>query len=547
MRDPRLQRFVLAHFLTVVAEWAAVVGVLVHAYGWGGPSAVGLVSLAVLAPPLVCAPLAANLTARYPAHRVRLASFAVQTTAFSAATIAASLGSATPVVAVFVVVSLGAINTLRPTGAVLLPAVVHSTQQLVAGNLWVSYGDSSSALIGPLVAAALGGVGGSSAVFASCAVAGAIAFAATAWRPAPLTRTRTGGSAAGPPRRVMRSAITELFEHQWTIGILAVSAARNVVVGAFDVLLVIVALRALQLGERGPGLLSALVGVGAVASTVVVTVAVRRTQLRQALVGALSVAAVICVVVGVRVDATLVFVVLPVLGLCLSLMDNLSRIMLQRSTEPRNLGPLFACLGLAGGVGQLFGSAVAQGLLALAGLDVALVGIGVILAVVAIASLRALRRADAHADVPVVEMTLLGALPLFSTLPASMLEAVSRSAEAIDVADGQRVITEGETGDTFYAVADGDFDIVVGGQHIRTATPGDFFGEVALLANVPRTATVICRGPGALLAIRRRPFLIAVTGHDVCHAAALDHVNKLQLQNWELRSGDGGADRSPGD
>lgn len=547
MRDPRLQRFVLAHFLTVVSEWAATVGVLVHAYGWGGPSAVGLVSLAVLAPPLVCAPLAANLTARYPALRVRLASFAVQATAFGAAAIAASMGSATPVVAVFVVVSLGASNTLRPTGAVLMPAVVHSTRELVAGNLWVSYGDSSSALVGPLVAAALGGVGGSSAVFAACAVGGAIAFAATAWRPAPLTRTRTGGSAAGPPRRVMRSAITELFENQWTIGVLAVSAARNIVVGAFDVLLVILALRALQLGERGPGLLSALVGAGAVASTVVITAAVRRTQLRQALVGALGVAALICVVVGVRTDATVVFVGLPVLGLCLSLMDNLSRIMLQRSTEPRSLGPLFACLGLAGGAGQLFGSAVAQGLLALAGLDAALVGIGVILAIVTIASLRALRRADANADVPVVEMTLLGALPLFSALPASMLEAVSRSAEAIDVADGKWVITEGETGDIFYAVADGDFDIVVGGQHIRTATPGDFFGEVALLANVPRTATVICRGSGALLAIHRRPFLMAVTGHDVCHAAALDHVNKVQLENWELRSGDGGADRSPGD
>eukprot|EP01041_Mallomonas_annulata_P024336 gene24336-45060_t len=63
LKDPRLFRFVLAHFLTVIGEWTATVGVLVYAYDWGGSSAVGLVSLAVLAPPLCCAPIAASLTA----------------------------------------------------------------------------------------------------------------------------------------------------------------------------------------------------------------------------------------------------------------------------------------------------------------------------------------------------------------------------------------------------------------------------------------------------------------------------------------------------
>ena len=537
----------LAHFATVIAEWAAVVGVLVHAYGWGGPSAVGLVSLAVLAPPLVCAPIAANLTVRYRAHRVRLAAFAVQTAAYAGAAIAAALGAPTPAVAAFVVVGLGAINALRPTGAVLLPAVAHSTRELVTGNLWISYGDSSSALVGPLVAALLGGAGGSSAVFTACAAGSAVAFAATAWRPAPMTRLRAGGSAAGPRRRVMRAAIAELFEQQWTIGVIGVSAARNVVVGALDVLLVIVALRALDMGERGPGLLTALVGAGAVASTLVVTVVVRRMQLRRALVGSLVAAAAICILLGARTDPAVVFVLLPVLGLCLSLMDNLSRIMLQRSTEPRSLGPLFACLGLAGGTGQLFGSAVAQGLLAFAGLDVALIGVGVILAVVAIASLRALRRADANADVPVVEMTLLGSLPMFSALPATMLEAVARSAEQIDVGGSEKVICQGETGDVFYAVSDGEFDIVVSDQYIRTATRGDFFGEVALLADVPRTATVISRGAGTLLAIHRNPFLLAVTGHDVSRAVALAHVDKVQLQNETLRTSHDGADRRAGE
>lgn len=73
MNNARMHRFVLAHLLTVVGEWAAIVGILVHAYRWGGSSAVGFVALAVHVPTLVFAPLAAHLTARHRAHSVRLA------------------------------------------------------------------------------------------------------------------------------------------------------------------------------------------------------------------------------------------------------------------------------------------------------------------------------------------------------------------------------------------------------------------------------------------------------------------------------------------
>ena len=159
MNNARMHRFVLAHLLTVVGEWAAIVGILVHAYRWGGSSAVGFVALAVHVPTLVFAPLAAHLTARHRAHSVRLAGFAVQAVALAGAAIAAALDLPSPAVAALVVLGLGAINTLRPTGAVLLPTIARSTEELVGGNLRVSYCDSVSGLIGPLVAAALGGIG----------------------------------------------------------------------------------------------------------------------------------------------------------------------------------------------------------------------------------------------------------------------------------------------------------------------------------------------------------------------------------------------------
>jgi CRP-like cAMP-binding protein/MFS family permease len=527
MKNPPMQRFVLAHLLTVIGEWAAVVAVLVHAYRWGGSPAVGWVALGVHVPTFVGAPLAAHLTARHRAHRVRLAGFALQTSMFSAAAICAAVDLASPIVAVFVVVGVGAMNTLRPTGAVIMPAIARSTEQLVIGNLRVSYCDSVSGLVGPLTAAVLGGIGGSTAVFVACAVGSGLAFGLTAWRPSALLLTRL--VAASAPKRVMRAAVAELRRRRWAIGVLGVSAARNLVIGAFDVLLVVVALQALDLGDRGPGLLSALVGAGAVVSTLLVTFVVRRAQLRRALTGGLIAAAVMLVALGSFTEAAVAFVVLPLIGVCLSSMENLSRMLLQRSTDPRSLGPLFACLGLVSGIAQVAGVGVAQGLLAVADLDVALIGTGVILAVIAAATARALREADSNADVPVVEMALLSQLPMFAPLPAATLEMVARCADRVDIASGEVVIRQGDQGDLFYAVIDGEFDIDMNGVYLRTAPRGDFFGEVALLSQVTRSASVRARTDAELLAIHRDPFLLAITGHEVSHEAATAYVASLDL------------------
>lgn len=536
MKQTRLNLLVLAHLFAVVSEWAVIFGVLVHAFRWGGSSAVGIVSLAVLAPPLFCAPIAANLTSRYRPHSVRLASFAVQTTAFAGAAIASSLDLPTPVVATCVVIGLGALNTLRPTGAALLPVVARSTKSLVTGNLRISYCDSSCALVGSLVASTLSGASGPTAVFVAGAVFMATAVAATAWRPSPQELTQTSSRTVNPPRRILRVTLTEMRERPWSIGVLAVSSARNLVIGAFDMLLVILALDALDMDDQGPGLLSALVGAGALLSTVVLAVAVRRSQLRQTLIGALAITAVTCASIGLFTESPAVFVLLPIVGLCLSLMDNLSRMLLQRSTEPRRLGPLFACLGFVAGAAQLTGALIAQALLAFANIQIALIGISLILVVIAATSVRALRTADSHADIPVVEMAMLANVPMFAPLPAATLEMAARAAQRVAVADGEEVIRQGDEGDVFYVVVDGEFDISMNGVYLRTAPAGNFFGEVALLANTPRTATVQAKGPGDLLAIHRDPFLMAITGHEASNSTAMNYIFEMDLEDKMRRT-----------
>ncbi len=540
MTNARLHRFVLAHLVTVVGEWIALIGVAVYAYQWGGAPAVGYLSLVVHGPPQIGAPLAAHLTARYAAHSVRMWGFAAQAVTLAAAAGAAAARLPAPVVTTLVSMSLTAIHTLRPTGAVLLPAISTSTQDLVRSNLRVSYCDSVCGLVGPLCAAALAGLGEIAAVFAVSAAGSAIAFAATAWRPGGAGRVRPSGQDVAQ-RRVMREVAAELRERTWAVGVLGISAARNLVIGAFDVLLVIVAIQALSLGAGGPGLLSGLLGGGAALSVFLITVAVRRSQLRRVLSGGIVASALLLVVLGVVTERPVVFVALPLLGMCLSAMENLSRMLLQRSTDPRRLGPLFAGFGLVGGLSQLVGAGLGQVLTASVGAETGLVVVGGVLAVLALLTSRALGDADAHASVPVVEMALLANLPMFAPLPAASLEAVARAGERQKVAKGDIVIRQGEVGDVFYAVAVGEFDIDMNGVFIRTAPQGDFFGEVALLHGSPRTATVTARTDGALLAIHREPFLVAITGHESAHAAATAYVVDMDLEEKMRRTSGGSA------
>ena len=514
LSDARVQRIVLAHALTAIGEWAAAVGLLVHAFNWGGTGAVGAMSIAILVPPFVAAPLVALAMTRWRAHAIRVVGFAIQAVAYAAATLAAAFGSPTPLLAPFVVIGLAATVTLYPTSAAVLTRTARSTRSLVSGSLWIGYSDSASSLAGSLLAAGLAVFGGPTAIFGACAVAGAASLGLTMWRPSPLARAGHDPQYT-TPKGAVRGALTELRERPWSRGVLLAASGRNLLVGAFDVLLVIVALDLLDLGEAGPGLLSACVGGGALLSTFVMTVAVRRSRVHSVLITALAAAALLCVTLGLWPRQIVVFVVLALTGVCMASVDALSRIMVQRSSDPRNLGPLFAALGFVAACGQLAGSVFAQFAVAVSGPQGALVGIGVVLALIGALSVGSLRRADAHAEVPVVEMTLLSGVPMFASVPGPVLERVARATETIEVPRGTAVLTEGVRGDACYVVADGTFDVSIRGHHQRTVERGAVVGEASLLANIPNVSTVSADSDGAMLRLDRDLFLVALTGHDV--------------------------------
>jgi Cyclic nucleotide-binding domain len=165
---------------------------------------------------------------------------------------------------------------------------------------------------------------------------------------------------------------------------------------------------------------------------------------------------------------------------------------------------------LVGTIG--LGAALAPALIAWMGIRWSLVVTGAFLPVLAALTWRRLVQIDAESSAPET-LPLLTALPVFAPLPAPQLERLASQLEPVDVAAGNEVVRQGEPGDKFYVVERGRFRVTVDGAPAGELGPGDFFGEIALLRNVPRTATVTAVEDGRLQALDREPFLAAVAGH----------------------------------
>jgi CRP/FNR family transcriptional regulator, cyclic AMP receptor protein len=104
------------------------------------------------------------------------------------------------------------------------------------------------------------------------------------------------------------------------------------------------------------------------------------------------------------------------------------------------------------------------------------------------------------------KVELIRKAPLFSHVSKRQLEKIAQIADEIDLREGKEMTTEGARGREFFVLLEGSADVKKNGRRINRLGPGDFFGEIALVSDTPRTATVTATSPVRALVITDRSF-----------------------------------------
>jgi MFS family permease len=515
--NPGLRRVTLAYAGSAIGLYAYSIVVAVYAYRHGGAAVVGVVLFARLAVSSVVAPFAASLADRHPQERVMLASDVARVGTVACTAVAAAAGAPLAVYALATVTSiLGTV--FRPAEASLIPVLARTPEELTAANVVSSSFDSVGAFVGPAVGALVLAAGGATLGFG--VVAATYAWSALFVARIQVPDRRRPMTVAGDADDTGLAAGFRAVRNEPRLGLLiGLYSSQTLVAGAYNVLVVVLALQLLSLGSAGVGLLETATGVGAIVGAGLTLALVARRRPGTDLSLGLFVFGAPLAAIALLPHTWAAIVGLALLGVGNSVVDISAMTLLQRAAPPAVAGRVFGLLeaALIGSLG--LGALLAPLLVHAIGIRGGLVASGALLPVLAVASRRALRAIDAGASVPEEQLAAISAVPFLAALPLQRQEALAAVLDRVDVTAGTTLFERGDPGDQLYLVAAGALEIdLPDGPKVEEAPA--FIGEIAVLRNVPRTATVRARTDATLWTLRAEVFVEAVGGHERSRASA---------------------------
>jgi len=506
-----LRRMVVAYGIYNFVEIAIWFAIIFYAYDVGGVNLVGIVAVVQLIPAAFIGPALVGLCDRLSRGTALVLSHGAVAVASLATTIAIMMSAPVPVVVTCSALATIAVAVVRPFHFASIPMLSRTPDDLVSANSLSSVADGFAFFLGP-VAAGIGAalVGPALVLSVSSALAVVATVLCVGLRLGP---TAPFADAEAPSWRGAFSGLGSLWRDWGALALLVVLTTRFVLSGATDVLGVAYSEEVLGLDESGAGLVIGAIGIGGLVGGAIAGSLAVRSRLAPVLVasGVLQGAAFAAVVLIVLLAPAVI--ALAVSGMASAVMMVAGRTLLQRTSDEAVMARVFAVQEGTSLLGVALGAIIAPVLIDRFTPAAAFVPLGVGAALLTVACLPFMRGLDARAVLRPHESALLRSIPFLEALPTYELEQLSRRAEWLDAAPGQVVVAQGDVGDRFYVIAEGQFTVSIDGvRRPGVLGPGTGFGEIALLHAVPRTATVTAETTARLLTLRADDFLAAVTG-----------------------------------
>jgi MFS family permease len=513
-----LARTQLSFGAAFTAEWSFTVAIGLVAFAHGGAVAVGLVGLFRLLPAALLAPVISAYADRMPRERVLFASSAARGSTTLAAALVLLTGGPVVVVYALAIVSTIAFTPFRASHSALLPSLCRAPDELTSVNVIRGALDSLSVVLGGLATALLVALWDVSAVFVfagACALISAGLVVSLRYERIPLP--------AGRRRHLWFeirdgvAAVTSTAGVSVVVGFVVLQAAIR---GAFTVFVVIVAIDLLDGDQSSVGLLQGAVGIGALLGSIACTRLVGSRAMTRWLGVAIVLWGVPIAVIGLLPYYVVALLAAAVIGIGNAMVDVTAFTLIARMVPNVVLARVFGVLESVGAFAVGVGYLAAPLLISLLGIRGALLTVGAVAPIVCLLWWRRLRAIDRSVAVRTDDITLLRQVPMLRVLPVPVIEQLAHGLLRTQLRQGETLFEAGETGDSFYVIADGTVSVLDGDQVVRAMGHGQGFGELALLGNTARTMTVRAIDEVVLYAIGADDFVPAVSGMREARSAA---------------------------
>jgi CRP-like cAMP-binding protein/MFS family permease len=526
---PTVRGYVGTVALLDLAQYTSGMVIWLYVFARGGTEAISLLvitssgTVAVLAAPM------SGFADRY--GRARIAAVGALLRAAVLLAMALSIAAKWPVGTTIVLAGLeGAVYSVgAPALRALAPTLVQSPSELGSVNLIISLGLALAVFLGPLVGGLAYGLIGAVPVVTVVAVVFALSYPR-------LSRFRE----QGPPveaERATQSGHRKLTEA--LAGLRSAASERDIrltllvfcgysfAVGILDVVLIVIARDVLHQSDGGAGALYSAFGVGGLLAGVGIGQLVRA---RLARVFGIAVVLWAVPIAGIAfvTQAAIAWVCAFFAGIAGTVAQAAGDTVLQRATPDRLMSRVLGAYEALTGTAYMVAALVPAILISSLGVRTVLVLGAAVAPLVVICCWRGLLQLDRDLDVDDERLKLVSSVPWLHTGSLAEQDRVATLLEEQSASTGDVILYQGETGARFYILRSGAARVLVDGREVARLGAGDWFGEVALLSDIPRTATVQATETSALLALADDDFHRALAGPGVGDRGQSSHILGLQ-------------------